>query len=414
MNAVGVIVEYNPFHNGHKLHIEMAKKKSGCSHVVGVMSGNFLQRGEPAIFDKWKRAEMAVAAGVDLVIELPAVFAVRSAQFFAEGGVRLLNSLGIITHICFGAEYANIEILRTVATAMRSPKAIEKMLLLMKEGLPYAGALGAVVEEFCNVPANVISSPNNILAIEYLKAISTFAPHLQPIAINRISSGYHDHTINTPLASATAIRCEILDSMIINETSAAALPKTSVNIASECLHEGRGPVTLASLSSMIMARLRTMSLHELAALPDVSEGLHYKICESALKAANVNELLALIKSRRYPYTRLQRILIHALLGTKKAALDSFTQMGPLYARVLAFNTGGRMLLKSMNHLAKIPTIIKTASYLNSKQRSSGELTPLQTMLGIDTLTSDLYVLGLPNSNWNSGGWDFRLSPIYIP
>jgi predicted nucleotidyltransferase len=414
MQAVGVIVEYNPFHNGHKWHIDAAKKRSGCPFVIGVMSGNFVQRGEPAMFDKWKRAEMAIRGGVDLIIELPTVFAVRSAQYFAAGGIRLLHSLGIVSHVCFGAEHADLELLNKIATAANDVNIMNQMHINLQLGNTYASALGQALEKQYNIAGNIISSSNNILAVEYLRAIKKFSPILQPIAVTRQQSKYNDTMITSSFASATAIRQAIIDHMTITDEIKMSVPGTTSEILYDLLSQKRGPVTLSNFSSIILAQLRITSSKQLEKLPSVSEGLHYKIRDSSLLAANIEHLLALLKSKRYTYTRLQRILIHALLGTTQDQLASFDKEGPLYARILAFNQNGRLLLKKMNQTNAIPLITKTTHYLSSKQRDTDTLTPLQQMLSADTLASDIYSLGIPSSSWNMGAWDFRYPALYIP
>lgn len=414
MQAVGVIVEYNPFHNGHKWHIDAAKKRSGCPFVIGVMSGNFVQRGEPAMFDKWKRAEMAIRGGVDLIIELPTVFAVRSAQYFAAGGIRLLHSLGIVSHVCFGAEHADLELLNKIATAANDVNIMNQMHINLQLGNTYASALGQALEKQYNIAGNIISSSNNILAVEYLRAIKKFSPILQPIAVTRQQSKYNDTTITSSFASATAIRQAIIDHMTITDEIKMSVPGTTSEILYDLLSQKRGPVTLSNFSSIILAQLRITSSKQLEKLPSVSEGLHYKIRDSSLLAANIEHLLALLKSKRYTYTRLQRILIHALLRTTQDQLASFDKEGPLYARILAFNQNGRLLLKKMNQTNAIPLITKTTHYLSSKQRDTDTLTPLQQMLSADTLASDIYSLGIPSSSWNMGAWDFRYPALYIP
>jgi len=411
--AVGIIVEYNPFHNGHQWHVEAAKKESGCPFVVGVMSGNFMQRGEPALFDKWKRAEMAIRGGVDLIIELPVVFAVRSAQYFATGGIRLLNSLGIISHICFGAEYSDLTILKKIAAATEDTQVLKDLHIHLQSGSTYAAALEKSLHSNYHISPDIIRSPNNILAVEYLRAMATFAPHLIPIPVTRQQSHYSDTTITSPLASATAIRHALLNSMSITDEIRATIPITTLMIINTMLAEKRGPVTFSNLSNVILAQLRTATLEKLEQIPSVSEGLHYKLRESALGSANINQLFSLLKSKRYPHTRLQRIIIHSLLGTNKGQLTLFDECGPLYARVLAFNQQGRLLLKQMNQYSTIPTITKTAHFLSSKERGRSDLTPLQNMLAVDTMASDIYALGMPPSNWNIGAWDFRFSPLFI-
>lgn len=414
MTAVGMIVEYNPFHNGHKWHLDSAKNQTGCSCSIAVMSGNYMQRGEPAMFDKWARAQMAVLAGVDLVIELPVTSAVRSAQFFAEGGVRLLNSLGVVSHLCFGAECANLESLNEIANATTKPETIDNIKELMKNGISYAAALEKSINKICDVSQDLIKSPNNILAVEYLKALNKFAPNIQPIVVERRQSNYHDKYIDSPFASATAIRTEILNKSIDWNKIERAVPETTLKFIKQLLNNNSGPITPYVMSNLILAKIRTLSLRDIESLPEVSEGLQYKIHECSLNANSYENFLDLIKSKRYPRTRLQRIAIHALLGITKTSLSLFDERGPLYARILAFNEQGRGLLKKINQIASIPTIIKTTDFLNSKQRSSGILSPLQSMLAIDTIASDIFVLGIPEASLRSGGWDFRRSPIYNP
>ncbi|MEN6413474.1 MAG: nucleotidyltransferase [Veillonellales bacterium] len=417
MQAVGLIVEYNPFHNGHQWHVQQAKKRSGCSAAVGVMSGNFVQRGEPAILDKWTRAEMAIQGGVDLVLELPVMFAVRSAQFFAAGAVRLLNSLGVVEKICFGAENANQAQFEKITMAREHPQFNTALRRQLRAGSPYAAALGRTIEKSCGVDSAVVSSPNNILAFEYLLAIRKYAPNLLPIMIDRHQSGYHDQEITSPFASAAAIRQALLaNGPAGNKKLQAALPKTSFELILSRLKEQRGPVTIDLFSQMALYKLRSLSPEDLRRLPDVSEGLENRIRDCALQAGNIQEFYYLLKSRRYTMTRLQRSVIHVLLGLTKTDAGLADKNGPLYARVLAFNQQGRHILKALNDTASIPIINKTAAFLTSKQlRGCREsLPPLQRMLAADIFASDVYALGLPTARWAAGGWDFRHSPRYIP
>lgn len=414
MQAVGIIAEYNPFHNGHQWQVEAAKKQSGCPFSIGVMSGNFVQRGEPAFFDKWKRAEMAIRGGVDLIVELPAVFALRSAQYFGAGGIRLLNSLGIVSHVCFGAEHADLAILKRIATATADLQILTDLHVQLQAGRSYAAALGYSLEKNYHISPDISSSPNNILAIEYLRAIEKFAPHLIPLAVKRQQSHYNDVAMTTPFASATAIRNALLKSRSITDEISSATPITTVEILQDLFTKQRGPVAFSNFSSIVLAQLRTTNLEKLEQLPSVSEGLHYKLREAALSATTINQLFSLLKSKRYPYTRLQRIIIHSLLGTTQSQLALFDDLGPLYARVLAFNQNGRLLLKQMNQHSSIPIITKTTHFLSSKERDNHHLTPLQSMLSIDTVASDIYALGMPPSDWNRGAWDFRYPPLYLP
>lgn len=412
MQAVGIIAEYNPFHNGHKLHIDRARQITGCRYVIAVMSGHFVQRGEPAIFDKWKRAEMAVSGGADLVLELPVVFAVRSAQFFAQGGVRLLHSLGVVSHICFGCEHDDIKALKNIADISETPQTLEKLHYYLANGCTYAAALGKALQSGTDYSPETIASPNNILAIEYLRALHKFAPAIEPVSIRRRFANYHDQDIETAYASATAIRKDLLQRALYGKAS-QAMPLPVTAIINRLISEKRGPVTFNAFSSIILALLRALSLEKISSLPDVGEGLQHRIRECALKASNVDEFFQLLKSKRYTLTRLQRIITHALLGTNREMIHQADALGPPYARVLAFNDNGRKILRDLRKTSSIPVINKTTDYLNSKERDNRHLPLLQACLAADTLASDVYVLGMPNPRFHRGGWDFCQHPAYI-
>lgn len=413
MKLTGIIAEYNPFHNGHALHIDKARQLTNCTHVIAVMSGQFVQRGEAAMFDKWSRAEMAVASGVDLVIELPFAFAVRSAQFFATGGVRLLAALGA-QYLCFGAEQADLKKLSAAANAFEQPDTAEAFRTGILEGLPYAKALSNAVAAQTGLASDFLMTPNNILAIEYLRAIRHWAPEMLPAAVTREHALYHQPVISGPIASATAIRNALLEHRALVPEIKAALPEGSLAVLHRQLNLQKGPVASNFFGDMLLAKLRTLSLSQLEAVPEVTEGLHYKIQSCALKAISLETLLALIKSKRYTRTRLQRIAVHALLGTTKSTLARFDTAGPLYARVLAFNGKGQEILRHLKQDAKLPLITKTTKFLDSHRRNSASLSPLQQMLALDTLASDIYSLGYPNPEFRAGGLDFLHSPSSLP
>jgi predicted nucleotidyltransferase len=410
MKTVGIIAEYNPFHNGHQWQINQARQLSGADYVICVMSGNFVQRGELAIFDKWKRAEMAVLGGADLVIELPVVFSVRSAQYFAAGGVRLLNALGIVSYLCFGAEHPDLNILKQIAAAIHDKKTLDTLHRNLQLGQTYAAALSNAIHTSYHIPSDILNEPNNILAVEYLRSINQYQATLIPVAVPRRESHYHDTMISGNFASATAVRKSLLSQA--NTSVQNAIPPSSYDIIEQLITANRGPANAAKLENIILAKLRTANLMDLEQLPDVSEGLHYKLQKSALNASSVQELLAMVKSRRYTNTRLQRILIHTLLGISQNILSEFDQSGPLYARILAFNDRGRKILKEISKNSSLPIITKTTQFLNSVSRSTASLNAMQQMLAYDTLATDIYTLSLPGAPWTRGGLDFRTSPYY--
>lgn len=413
MKLTGIIAEYNPFHNGHALHIDRARELTNCTHVIAVMSGQFVQRGEAAMFDKWSRAEMAVASGVDLVIELPFAFAVRSAQFFATGSVRLLAALGV-QYLCFGAEQADLERLSAAANAFGQPDTAEVFRSGIQAGLPYAKALSNAVAAQTGLTSDFLLTPNNILAIEYLRAIRHWAPEMIPAAVAREQAAYHQPVISGPIASATAIRSALLTHKALIPEIKAALPESSLAVLHRQLSTQKGPVAVNFFGDMLLAKLRTLPLSQLEAVPEVTEGLHYKIQSCALQATSLETLLAAIKSKRYTRTRLQRIAVHTLLGTTKHALADFDAAGPLYARVLAFNSKGQEILRHLKLNAQLPLITKTTKALDSQRRNSTSLSLLQRMLALDTVASDIYSLGYPNPEFRIGGLDFLHSPSFLP
>ena len=414
MKAIGIIAEYNPFHNGHLWQVTQAKKLTGSQAAIAVMSGSFLQRGEPASFDKWLRAKMAVQGGIDLVIELPAVFAIRSAQYFAAGGVRLLAELENVETLCFGAETANLEMLQEAAHSFENSRVLELFSTLIKEGHSYPIAFSRSISQTIGLNSDFLKSPNNILAIEYLRAIKQYAPQIKPLPIQRYKTQYHETEIASPFASATAIRRRLEKNSELDEVLAASLPIGTREAIAAALQSGIGPARFSALSPLLLYMLRTRSLKQLEALPEISEGLHFRLWESARQAKNLEELIMLVKTKRYPRVRIQRLLIHALLETSRNDLDAWDRTGPQYIRILAFNDTGRKLLKSIKERSKLPIITKTADMLTSRALAADDLSFHQKMLAVDTKASDLLALTLPNCQHHYGGWDFLRSPEYIP
>ncbi|MDR7865394.1 MAG: nucleotidyltransferase family protein [Sporomusaceae bacterium] len=410
MRAVGIVAEYNPFHNGHRFHVEETRRQAGDAAIVAVMSGNFVQRGEPALFDKWTRAEMAVLGGVDVVLELPAAFAVRSAQFFAAGAVRLLASLGVVDRLSFGAEHPDLGALRRLAAAIDDEAVRTVMRERLDAGETYAAALGRSLAAASGLPPAMVASPNNILAVEYLRAIGRYAPAIVPCPVARRAAHYHDRVVAGEIASATAVRWALLGGR--SEEAYGALPVACREVAERCLAAGRGPVAWGDLALVLLAALRRASVAELAELPDVSEGLEFKL-KAAGGAGSLEELWSILKSKRYSLTRLQRMMVHALLLTRRAEVAAWDESGPLYARVLAFGERGRSLLRTVARRATVPVVTKTTHFLHGRELYGSELTPLQGMLALDSLATDVYSLGMPIPEWRRGGRDFRQSPLYV-
>lgn len=355
MKCVGIIAEYNPFHNGHAYHIEAAKRLSGAEHAVVVMSGSFVQRGAPACLDKFTRARLAGQNGADLVIELPDALSCACAERFAAGGVRLIKATGIVGSIAFGSECGDIGAIRSAADKELSPALLREYL---SEGLSYPKALSLCMNEEAKLTGNGLAEPNDLLAVEYVRQINAIAPSIEPIAIKRVGSDHSLTELNGEYASASAIRaaCERGET----ESIAGCVPGSVFTELLSAEQRGVFPAMLGRLSQAILYALRCMDKEQIAALADVSEGLENPIQRKALEASSADELLSMLKSKRYTMARLRRILINSILGTtedlqKRAANE---EKG-LYIRVLYVSAGrGGELLSALCANAELPVIVK--------------------------------------------------------
>ncbi len=339
MKITGLITEYNPFHNGHAYHLAQAKQLTTADCTVAVMSGHFLQRGEPAIVDKWTRAEMAVRGGVDLVIELPVYYATASAEQFAYGAVSLLSALGVDS-ICFGSESGNIGQLALVANLMANPTATFQQQL--RQHLDAGNAYHKALELTLNtIGSEKISfSANNILAIEYLKAAQKIENPPEMITLKRQGSAYTDDAMKGRFSSASAIRRQLERPTIDWQLIKTAMPCASF----ELLYKSHFYTHLNDFKTIINALLIRQGKTQLRSIRGVSEGLENRIVDHLSNIANMVDLVAAVAGKRYPKTRIQRLLINSLLGIEEiAARDLALQTD--YARILAFNAKGRKLIK---------------------------------------------------------------------
>lgn len=413
--ATGIIAEYNPFHNGHKYQIGCIKKQHDCG-IIACLSGSITQRGEFALLDKWQRAGAAVKNGANLVIELPAAFACRSAQDFATGGVRLLDSLGIVDTLAFGTAYPEIEKLQLAADFQ--PEAHREALQQkLKGGLSYGAALSQLIGENTGLNAEMLTEPNTILAIEYLRALKNNGG-IRPLPLPRTGAGHNDTTVTGEFASGTAIRRLARQGQfrqlmqLVPEATMSAIKNTTMY-----------PDSKKQLPLMIW-KLLSLAAEEIAAIYGVGEGMEYRLKEAASKpdcASSYSALIQELATRRYPATRIQRTLMHLLLGSTKDKIAEMTASGPLYIRVLAFDDMGRQLLKDIQQKTSLPIITKVTEYLNRRDMQHPDrLSPLQRMLYMDIAAANLRELCLAPLPSNPQGEqqirlnaDFTTSPVYM-
>lgn len=391
MNGIlGIVSEYNPFHNGHLHHLELSKKQTGCSFTVAVMSGNFTQRGDTALVDKWTRAEMALKAGVDLVIELPTLYAISSAENFADGAVKILNSLGVVDYISFGSEIGEIGPLNDVASILyKEPKEFSNLISKqLKSGLSYPKARELAVSMYFGSSSKkfkeVLENPNNILGIEYLKALKKHRSPIEPITIKRDYSDYNSKTVKKGIASATAIRTMIEQ----NKNIHYVVPYETYELMEQKIENKEIIKNLSVFEKEIIYTLRKMSIQEIAALPDVSEGLEFRIKEAANIANNLESLLYNIRTKRYAETRIRRILLYALLGIKEKDINMSRRITP-YIRILGFNKHGKRIISAIAaNNPRLKIIVSVKKFMEAN------LDPLQkNMLSKDILATNIYTLG---------------------
>jgi len=387
---LGIIAEYNPFHNGHRYHLEESKRVTGCRRSICVMSGDFLQRGEPSIYDKWIRAEMAVRNGVDLVIELPFAFACNNAEYFARGAVGILDGLGCVTHIAFGSETGNADKLkRAAATIADEDREFTDILKReLSTGVSYPKARYAAYRQLHGeAAAEALEEPNDILAIEYIRQCLLLGSGIEMTAVTRAGSAYADKAITGPIASATAIRHKIINEGQPIESIIQAVPAETWGVLKK--YNEIAPVGMDDFLEIILYKIISSPLSELKNIFSVAEGLENRLKKSTRHPkSNMRDLIKDIKTKRYTETRIQRILMHTMIGLTKAGMDSILKEGSsLYARVLAMNENGSTILKELKKIgcSKIPVITNI-------NRDAPKYPAILELLAYDILASDIYNL----------------------
>ena len=366
-------------------------EQTNSNYTVCVISGNFVQRGNTSIVDKWTKAEMALKGGADLVIELPTVYSVSSAENFAEGAVKLLNSLGIVDNISFGMEAKDISLLNNIATVLyQEPK--EYVTILnheLSKGISFPKARENAVMMYLNdikKYINVMTSSNNILAIEYLKALKKLRSTMYPVGITREKVLYNDEFIVDDFASATAIRRMITRREY--EEIRKVMPKFSYNILANNVNQGKYVIDLSIFQKEILYTLRKMSVSEISELPDVSEGLENAIKNASDSCNSLVDLISIVKSKRYTQTRIQRILVYALLGITKKDMEISKKVNP-YIRILGVSNRGKTLISEITRLGNnVPVITSVKKFMTESKNKN-----LKRLLQIDINATDIYTLG---------------------
>ena len=399
MTVCGIVAEYNPFHAGHAHHIAETRRVLGAdAAVVCAMSGNFVQRGDLAVMEKYARAEAAVRCGADLVLETPLAACLSSAEGFARGAVSLLDALGCVTHLSFGAEQADLALLQQAAAlSLRQSEALRQGLAA---GLPYAAAMQQAVSAADAEAGALLASPNNTLGVEYLRALAASGSRMQPLAIERKGGAHDSDTPADGLPSASYLRGLLADG------DAAAchplMPEASFAVLEREIQSGAAPVTRSAADLALLAHLRRLDAAALLPFCSGDEGLAHRLADAVRDNTSFSAVCTAAQTRRYPLARVRRVLLRAWLDLPQSVSPE-----PQYIRVLAIGRQGRALLRRMKDTCTLPVIIKPVT-----ERSLPE--NLQPALARDALADDLYALAYPAPGLRVGGGRFRKTPFCLP
>jgi len=398
--TAAIICEYNPFHNGHKYHIEETRRMTNSEYIIAIMSGNYVQRGEPAFLDKWARCKMALEEGADLVLELPSIFSCASAEYFASGAIDMINKTGSVQYLSFGSESGDLEALQDTADKLQNETVEYKNLL--KNALKQGKSFPAARQQALGISR---AGPNDVLALEYMVSLQKSRGTTTPITIKRQGSDYQAVSLSGKMSSATAIRNSLSEGdTLISET----MPTNAYDILLAEIACGRAPVKLENFEFYIITALRRLGPTGIKTLPFVSEGLEYRIYEGACKFTALSELLKFCTSLRYTETRIRRILTALLTGVSAELLDHY-KSGPMvpYLKVLGIKDCAFPLMKNINKNSAVPII-------NCPGRDIGKLDNDGTaLLLLEKTATDIYCMGYPNTKMRTAGQEFTRKLVRI-
>lgn len=411
MKIVGFIAEYNPFHKGHKYHLTKSKEVTNADFSIAVISGSFLQRGEPSFIDKWTKAKMAVDNGIDLVIELPFVFSTQSAETFAYGGVKLLDSLNVVDYLSFGSELGELEPLMHISSILsQEPEYYkEKLKYHLSNGLSYSVSRSNALEDYIYFNNHklkydfkgILKGSNNILGIEYLKSLLKTKSKILPITIKRAGSDYNDPSISSGFASATAIRNTVKKEGLISIKD--IVPKETYHWLKKYMDKYGSFNYINNYENILIYLIRTMDKEKLRNLIDMETGLENRIVDKAFKSNNIEDIINSIATKRYPKTRIQRLFIHLLNNLYTDEFKDIYDMYPSYVRVLGANRNGLILLKKIKEKSSLPIITKFAHYKYLKDEK------VEKIISFDKKSTDIFFLGL-NEEKVFSNMDYYISP----
>lgn len=396
MRTIGIVAEYNPFHSGHKHHLQAVRQAFGTDcPVVCAMSGNWVQRGDAALADKWTRAQLALEQGVDLVLELPTPWAASSAETFALGGVGLLAATGVVDILSFGSEAGELPPLQQAADCLQSTRWQSLLRQGLDRGLSFPAARQQAANALLGDTADCLRFPNNNLGVEYLRAIQTLKAPLTPHTIPRLGVG-HDQA---PEGVACHVSASYLREKLLGEDTEDLSPYLSPGEVSRLRED---PASLSFCTQGVLARLRTMEEADFARLPDCGEGLSYRLFHAAGEAASLPALYEAVKSKRYPLSRIRRLVLWAFLGLQEGDRPPSLP----YLRVLGFGPRGQLLLRQMKAQATLPVVVKPAHIRKLPPEA-------QQVFRLEARCTALYDLCRRNFGRTPGKKEYTQNPVRI-
>ncbi|KLO24083.1 nucleotidyltransferase [Marinitoga sp. 1155] len=431
MKVLGVIVEYNPFHNGHLYHLKKAKEIVKPDFTIAVMSGNFVQRGEPAIIDKFSRAEIALEMGVDIVFELPFLYSIQDANGFALGAIGILERTKVVTDIVFGSESADIETLNIISDIIyKQPDKFKNLLKkYLKEGYSFPNARKYALIHFFeknNILKKekvlAIEKSNDILGLEYLKALKYYNSKIVPHAIQRQGANYNDEEFKGSFSSATAIRKLWKEEMY--ELIKKSVPQKTYEILKREENLGKAPIFIEDYEISLLSFLRTLNRDDIQEIFGINEGLEQRIIEAAKQSASIIEFYRLVKAKRFTYTRIKRTLLSIYFRLKKGLIYEANKYGPQYLRVLGFTKKGRKLLSVMKEQIAYPIIVTPSNYISIIKNIERDLDNKRKeweikknlyfkMIEYDFKASNVYSMYYKNKEFSRGEIDKKAKIIIL-
>ncbi|HEW92614.1 MAG TPA: nucleotidyltransferase [Thermotogaceae bacterium] len=428
MRVLGIIVEYNPFHYGHLYHLRKSIEKISPDYVVAVMSGNFVQRGEPSIIDKFARAEIALKSGVDIVIELPLIYSIQDAGGFAIGAVGILERFGVITDIVFGSESAREDVLEKIAniTIVYKDQLQKEIRKGMKMGLSFPNARKMALKNLVKKLSisidpsiiDIIENSNDILGLEYIRALNLYNSKIKFSCIKRVGAKYSDEEFKGRFSSASAVRkmLELSNYKVLDH-----LPEISREIIKREFDSGRGPIFYENMAPLVLGIMRTMERKDFSKFYGFVEGLDQRFSKFSRQAANLKELLELVKSKRFTFTKLRRLSLYPIFKITEWLIKESNRLGPQYIRVLGFTTKGRELLAIAKKKSSIPLISTPSLYekvLLKVLKSKDKPVFLKKDLYIeqfkrDVMATNIYSLFYKNPRYKKGERDMRIPVIQM-